>query len=463
MKLGKKISLIAISVILVMMSLVIYLMVQAQANTMRSADEEQTRQALHVLVSNMVSVADFQGEGYRDTTIQSLVQYYFSQYASLVQEKTTYYSLASEGRYLYNLCPYDPMAQMPLEEGEEGTLRITAEQGEPILICGATFSMAGNQFAVYISRDVSGTQQQIVRLQLLGFGLLAVACIVGAAVLVILLKRALQPITRLTKTATAISEGNYQMRTAYTSADEIGQLSKAFDQMADSIEAKVASLDAELERKEMLLGALSHEIRTPMTAVVGYADTLLHMPLDEGQREKCVQQIAEAGRRAEGLTQKMMDMIGLTGQGSARKQEFSTAHLIESLADVYGERVDFTRQIETVYGDETLLYSLLENLIVNALRASEESDRVLVCFRTEGPDCVITVEDHGCGIPAEHIPMLTEPFYRVDKARSRKMGGAGLGLAICQRIVEWHGGTLAIASTVGRGTTVTVRIPTHTT
>ena len=392
MKLGKKISLIAISVILVMMSLVIYLMVQAQANTMRSADEEQTRQALHVLVSNMVATADFQGEGYRDTTIQSLVQYYFSQYASLVQEKTTYYSLASEGRYLYNLCPYDPMAQMPLEEGEEGTLRITAEQGEPILICGATFSMAGNQFAVYISRDVSGTQQQIVRLQLLGFGLLAVACIVGAAVLVILLKRALQPITRLTKTATAISEGNYQMRTAYTSADEIGQLSKAFDQMADSIEAKVASLDAELERKELLLGALSHEIRTPMTAVVGYADTLLHMPLDEGQREKCVQQIAEAGRRAEGLTQKMMDMISLTGQGSARKQEFSAAHLIESLADVYSGRVDFTRQIETVYGDETLLYSLLENLIVNALRASEESDRVLVCFRTEGPDCVITVE-----------------------------------------------------------------------
>lgn len=77
MKLGKKISLIAISVILVMMSLVIYLMVQVQASTMRSADEEQTRQALHVLVSNMVSAADFQGEGYRDTTIQSLVQYYF--------------------------------------------------------------------------------------------------------------------------------------------------------------------------------------------------------------------------------------------------------------------------------------------------------------------------------------------------------------------------------------------------
>ena len=253
------------------------------------------------------------------------------------------------------------------------------------------------------------------------------------------------------------------MRTAYTSTDEIGQLSKAFDQMAGSIEAKVASLDAELERKELLLGALSHEIRTPMTAVVGYADTLLHMPLDEGQREKCVQQIAEAGRRAEGLTQKMMDMISLTGQGNARKQEFSAAHLIESLANVYGGRVDFMRQTETLYGDETLLYSLLENLIVNALRASEESDRVRVCFRTEGPDCVITVEDHGCGIPAEHIPMLTEPFYRVDKARSRKMGGAGLGLAICQRIVEWHGGTLAIASMVGSGTTVTVRIPTHTT
>ena len=113
--------------------------------------------------------------------------------------------------------------------------------------------------------------------------------------------------------------------------------------------------------------------------------------------------------------------------------------------------------------DETLVFSLIENLIQNALRASEEGERIRVTLKEEEGYDVILVEDHGCGISPEHIPLLTEPFYRVDKARSRKMGGAGLGLTICKRIAEWHDGDLHIESAVGVGTTVKVRIAAHTT
>ena len=441
MKLWKKISLIVISVILVMTSAVIYLIVEIQAGTLRQADEEYVQNTMGVLVSNMISVADFSEEDYRDTTVKSLVQYYFSRYASLVQEKNTYYSLASEGEYLYNLCPYDPMAR--LGEETEGLLRRTVEYGKELVVCRETFSVGQQIFSAYICKDVSATREQIGRLRILGFTLLAAACAVGAVVLALLLRKALEPVARLTRSASLIS--------------------KAFDQMAESIEGKIESLDRELERKELLIGALSHEIKTPMTAVVGYADTLLRMPLDKEQQEKCARQIAEAGRRAESLSQKMMDMISLSGQDAAKKQDFAARKLTGELAEIYGDRVEFICRIESLYGDETLVFSLIENLIQNALRASEEGERIRVILKEEEGYDAILVEDHGCGISPEHIPLLTEPFYRVDKARSRKMGGAGLGLTICKRIAEWHDGDLHIESAVGVGTTVKVRIAAHTT
>lgn len=461
MKLWKKISLIVISVILVMTSAVIYLIVEIQAGTLRQADEEYVQNTMGILVSNMISVADFSEEDYRDTTVKSLVQYYFSRYASLVQEKNTYYSLASEGEYLYNLCPYDPMAR--LGEETEGLLRRTVEYGKELVVCRETFSVGQQVFSAYICKDVSATREQIGRLRILGFTLLAAACAVGAVVLALLLRKALEPVARLTRSASLISEGHYGLRTAYESRDEIGWLSKAFDQMAESIEGKIESLDRELERKELLIGALSHEIKTPMTAVVGYADTLLRMPLDKEQQEKCARQIAEAGRRAESLSQKMMDMISLSGQDAAKKQDFAAEKLTGELAEIYGDRVEFICRIESLYGDETLVFSLIENLIQNALRASEEGERIRVTLKEEEGYDVILVEDHGCGISPEHVPLLTEPFYRVDKARSRKMGGAGLGLTICKRIAEWHDGDLHIESAVGVGTTVKVRIAAHTT
>lgn len=109
-----------------------------------------------------------------------------------------------------------------------------------------------------------------------------------------------------------------------------------------------------------------------------------------------------------------------------------------------------------VRGDADLLLDLLCNLVQNAVKASAEGAPVEVRCLPGAGTVTLEVADHGCGIPAEKLPRVTEPFYMVDKSRARRQGGSGLGLALCQRIAAAHGSSLAIESAPGRGTTVRV-------
>lgn len=110
-------------------------------------------------------------------------------------------------------------------------------------------------------------------------------------------------------------------------------------------------------------------------------------------------------------------------------------------------------------GDADLIVCLLTNLIDNAIKASHAGQEISLTASESNAAYQLSVSDHGSGIPADKIALVTEPFYRVDKARSRKMGGAGLGLSLCQMIAQAHGGSLHIESTVGCGTTITMAWP----
>lgn len=107
-------------------------------------------------------------------------------------------------------------------------------------------------------------------------------------------------------------------------------------------------------------------------------------------------------------------------------------------------------------GDADLLLDLLCNLVQNAVKAGAPGSPIAVHCREDGAQVLLAVEDHGCGIPAEEIARVTEPFYMVDKSRARKQGGSGLGLALCKRIAAAHGSALDIQSAPGQGTTVRV-------
>lgn len=170
-------------------------------------------------------------------------------------------------------------------------------------------------------------------------------------------------------------------------------------------------------------------------------------------------EIHEAAKRTERLSQKMMQLISLQeGNAAVQQRQVDARELLESVCATMPKDAAFELAVhtETLTGDPDLLFCFLTNVVDNAIKASPAHAVIRLSASKEGRRQVLAVADAGGGIPADKIPLVTEPFYRVDKARSRKLGGAGLGLSLCRMIAEAHGGQLEIQSEVGKGTTVSM-------
>lgn len=208
-----------------------------------------------------------------------------------------------------------------------------------------------------------------------------------------------------------------------------------------------------------LLGALTHEMKTPMTAIIGFSGSLLSMPLTEEGRMEAAYEIYEAAKRTERLSQKMMQLISLQeGNAAVQQRQVDARELLVRVCAAMPKDAAFELAVhtETLTGDPDLLFCFLTNVVDNAIKASPAHAVIRLSASKEGRRQVLAVADAGGGIPADKIPLVTEPFYRVDKARRRKLGGAGLGLSLCRMIAEAHGGQLEIQSAVGKGTTVSM-------
>ena len=216
-------------------------------------------------------------------------------------------------------------------------------------------------------------------------------------------------------------------------------------------------------KQEMLMGALAHEMKTPLTSIIGYSDTLRHVKLNDEQKDRALEHISREGKRLEKLSGKMLQMLGLHQNDSIKMESHSIGELLEHVVQLEAEQAAQRQiQLQTEYEDfsmkmdDELMESLLVNLIDNALRATEAGGRITVKAYKESGRKILEVADNGRGIPQEELGKITEAFYMVDKSRSRQEGGAGLGLALCVKIAEVHGGRLDITSQLGTGTKVRV-------
>ena len=213
----------------------------------------------------------------------------------------------------------------------------------------------------------------------------------------------------------------------------------------------------------------SHELRTPLASIIGYVETLRDEgeDLDPKTAEKFLDTILKESKRLQSLVSDLMSLSRIEAEKHDEPSEpIDLAPLVERAArDAAGsERAEKLRfdleQGHEVRGDAKQLEQLVRNLVDNALKYGA-SDAPVDITLTKGTESRVnlTVTDHGEGIAPEHIPHLTRRFYRTDPGRSRASGGTGLGLAIVKHIVERHRGRLDIESEVGKGTSITVRIP----
>lgn len=270
-----------------------------------------------------------------------------------------------------------------------------------------------------------------------------------------------RPLKRLTRATEEIALGNYHKRVRLRGSDqEIRELSQSFNTMSAAIEERIAEITEESEKRSRFVADFTHELKTPMTAIIGYAQMLKSYDLDENEKKEAAGAIYSEARRLEKLSLQLLELYVYQNEEIVLDEVplLSVAEQLNStlkyVARKYSVAFQVEFQDEVVSANRVLLLSLLYNLADNAFKASDPQSSVSIYSRS-GHDLVrIYVKDQGRGIAGENLKNVTEPFFREDKARSRKLGGAGLGLSLCKEIAALHGSELTIKSEQGHGTIV---------
>lgn len=267
-----------------------------------------------------------------------------------------------------------------------------------------------------------------------------------------------RPLQTISMVATDIAGGNLSVRIPIRGSDEIADLSARFNEMADALEEKIVELEVEGQRREEFIASFAHELKTPMTSIIGYADVLRSNKQSPELNFMCANYIFQEGKRLESLSFRMLDLIMLDRQEMhvepVNIEDFFDRIREITLPIVIKEEIvlDTKGDGSVIWIEQALIQTVILNFIDNARKAMEDNRRILLEGYKEGKYYVISVTDHGKGIPKEDLKKITEAFYMVDKSRSRQQGGAGLGLAISAKIAEGHGGYLDFESEPGKGT-----------
>lgn len=275
-----------------------------------------------------------------------------------------------------------------------------------------------------------------------------------------------RPLAQLTEATRAFGRGKLDARSKMTRADEIGEVSKAFDDMAD----RVARL---LLAERELLANVSHELRTPLARIRVALDlaneaepsvaveSLAGIAEDLAELERIVDDVLAAARFAH------EDGSPASSSFPVRRETIPMTALLDKSVTRFksqhpGRRlsVDVDQDLPFVQGDPILVRRVIDNLLDNAHKYSKGGDDPIdVRASTDGGAIVVEVKDHGVGIARGDLDRVFEPFFRSDRSRTRATGGLGLGLALAKRVVDAHGGGIAIDSELGVGTVVRVRLP----
>ncbi len=332
-------------------------------------------------------------------------------------------------------------------------------EGVPLTLNGRRIGTLLNVRPADAVLDVHGEAflQQVQRSLLLA-ALLAAALSLALGVAISRLLTA--PLAQLTRAAQAIAAGDLTQRVPTRSRDEVGALGQAFNEMA-------ASLAESEQLRRNLVADVSHELRTPLTIIQGDLQAILDgvYPLDMAQVASLYDEtrlltrlvedlhelaLAEAGQLR--LERQPVDMAGLARTVIAQFARVAEAEDVQLTLDVEDD-------LPPVIGDADRLAQVLGNLLSNAVRHTPAGGQITVRAGRVGEQVRIQVADTGAGIAPEDLPHVFDRFYRADKSRSRRNGGAGLGLAIVRQLVAAHSGQVEVSSTVGQGTTFTVWLP----
>ena len=387
--------------------------------------------------------------------------FFFLTYANYYKNRDVYLELWKNGNYVIGNIPGSPMTRFDIKPGEQTSSVVEYNKNNYLIVVSA-FNSYSDSYTLVYAHDLQRFTAEHASLSrfLIISGVVITALL--AAGLYILLRRLSKPIENLDKATGYISDGDYSMRVPTQGKDELATLARHFNSMADVIEMKISELQTTAEQKQRFVDNLAHELRTPLTAIRGYAEYLKNANIDEDDKIVSIDHIISESTRIEVITNKLLD-LALLRNDVLDIVKIDLPELFDDVSDKIRPKLlekdiqfDIGCESISIDGDRLLLESLLINLLDNAIKASYAGTSIELSGLMENGHCTIKIQDFGKGMPEEHISKLTEPFYRVDKARSRSEGGAGLGLALCEQIAELHKAELEFFSEIEKGTMVKI-------
>lgn len=322
---------------------------------------------------------------------------------------------------------------------------------------GVPLQAAGQDYALFVRPNVGVLFGELR----IFFAVLVVLSVLLSILFVVISTRYIvDPIVKLTEATKMLAQGKYGIRLEVKRRDEIGKLAGTFMQMAKSLQ----QLD---QMRQEFVSNVSHEIQSPLASIQGFSHTLQSANLTEEQKKRYLAIIESESRRMSQLGKQLLMLASLDKEESILdKRMFDVSDQIRQVMFMlewsWREKelaVELDLPPACIAGDDKLLQQVWINLATNSIKYTEPGGTISIRLRQTEAECRVDIEDTGIGIAESDLPNIFNRFYRADRARDRKEGSSGLGLAITHKIVDLHHGRIEAVSELGKGTTFRITLP----
>ena len=463
----KKIFFIALVLFIIFFNSMILIVSNVILKDKLSAVRDKCLVEHYVIASSLIG--DIQALEQRGNHVEENIENLMRLYSRYLQGKGNGLAVAFSGEWIYESPAFTSEENIifPPDTGYSQERIVYMENGNcPVLCVYGSFPAPWQDYGLMYIGNLSDTIQTWRHTKNILFLTGAVVILIMSFFLFQFLNIIFRPLRQISSTSAEIANGNYSSRIQVRGKDETSSVAHNFNLMAEQIENQIKQLEEAAEQKQQFIDNFSHELRIPLTAIYGYAEYIQKALVSEEERYECTQFIMSECSRLQNMAYQLLDMALL------RREEMKDSNCSIKELFAESEKIMYMRALEknirltyvlsqnyVVRGNMEQLLILTNNLIDNAIKASRQEDEIRICAYSEESAIIIEVEDYGIGIEIEQISHIKEAFYRVDKARSRAAGGAGLGLAICEKIIQIHHADISFISEPGVGTTVKLSFP----
>ena len=385
-----------------------------------------------------------------NATVTLLMQSFGAHYGN----KGLYLTFEENGRILYTNFPHN--CQTP-----QNTITHTVFDGQRYILIST--DICNGAYTLVYGKNVEALHQEFRGLMVTYAATALAISSVLAICLYFILRGLSKPLDRLKATTECIENGDFSATAQELGNDEFTMLARSFNSMLATINRQMKALETDARQKQMLVDNMAHELRTPLTSIHGYAEFLEKAAATEKQRIIAAKYILSEAERLQKISEILLDSAYIRENPpqmtsvDVSRSLFDAAEKLKAKAAACGVTLACQGPTLSVFGNETLLSMLFYNLTDNAIKACCNGGTV----QLQWDENRILIRDNGKGMTPEQLQHITEPFYRTDRSRSRAEGGAGLGLALCQQIIQLHRWQMQFESQVGAGTKITLTFTTQ--